>query len=181
MSLPDLELSFAGLTKTPFLSVDGLQPKGPNLSHWPGNRRPVVHKSDLMTGICMRFVQASEEDQASFLGVVQMSDHAAQLATVAGTTPIHRCVANTVAGQYPVLTQITGQDVNLFCYHDRAESWFDVCTITPPPQIDLHRRIRSLNSSGERVERSAPDSQGESSCRAACRSPRFGESSTRLS
>lgn len=59
------------------LSVDGMSPQGPNLSHWPGNRTPPPLKADLSTGICMLFSRASAADQARWLdGADQvLNDH----------------------------------------------------------------------------------------------------------
>lgn len=64
-----LRLGYAGLPDTPahHLSVDGMSPSGPNLSHWPGNRTPKVWKADLSTQICLNFARAPEEEQQGFL------------------------------------------------------------------------------------------------------------------
>ena len=64
-----LSLGFAGLPSTPelHLSVDGMTPSGPNLSHWPGNRTPQAFKADLSTGICMNFARADHDLQREFL------------------------------------------------------------------------------------------------------------------
>ena len=44
-----MEIAFAGPggAPEPHLSVDGMTPRGPNLSHWPGNRTPPHWKADL--------------------------------------------------------------------------------------------------------------------------------------
>ena len=76
-----LPLGFAGdvggSSNRPHLSVDGMTPAGPNLSHWPGNRTPHQWKADLSTGICMRFMRATPADRASFLAdtEVVLNDH----------------------------------------------------------------------------------------------------------
>lgn len=74
-----LHLGFAGVNglTTPHLSVDGMTPTGPNLSHWPGNRTPSVWKADLSTGIALRFARANAAEQASFLGDAELvvNDH----------------------------------------------------------------------------------------------------------
>ena len=59
------------------LSVDGMSPQGPNLSHWPGNRTPRKWKRDLSTGICLAFARAPEEERTRFLdGAEQvLNDH----------------------------------------------------------------------------------------------------------
>lgn len=59
------------------LSVDGMSPEGPNLSHWPGNRTPPELKADLSTGICLRFARAPEAARAAWLaGATQvLNDH----------------------------------------------------------------------------------------------------------
>lgn len=59
------------------LSVDGMSPQGPNLSHWPGNRTPPELKADLSTGICLRFSRAAAADRARWLeGADQvLNDH----------------------------------------------------------------------------------------------------------
>lgn len=59
------------------LSVDGMSPAGPNLSHWPGNRTPAEFKADLSTGISLRFARASAAAQERFLaGASQvLNDH----------------------------------------------------------------------------------------------------------
>lgn len=59
------------------LSVDGMSPQGPNLSHWPGNRTPPELKADLSTGICLQFARATAADQARWLdGADQvLNDH----------------------------------------------------------------------------------------------------------
>jgi hypothetical protein len=81
MTLPHLELGFAGdsagSAERPHLSVDGMTPRGPNLSHWPGNRTPARWKSDLSTGICFEFAAAPPSDQQAFLGdaSVVLNDH----------------------------------------------------------------------------------------------------------
>jgi hypothetical protein len=74
-----LRLSFAGLpdaTDAP-LSVDGMTERGPNLSHWPGNRTPTRFKADLSTGICLRFARAPTADRERFLGETEvvLNDH----------------------------------------------------------------------------------------------------------
>lgn len=74
-----LRLGFAGPkgSSEPHLSVDGMTPTGPNLSHWPGNRTPAQWKADLSTGIALRFARASADEQAAFLGDVEiaLNDH----------------------------------------------------------------------------------------------------------
>lgn len=62
---------------TPHLSVDGMTPHGPNLSHWPGNRTPSQWKADLSTAIGFRFARAAPDEQAAFLGDAQVvvNDH----------------------------------------------------------------------------------------------------------
>ncbi|MCY2957599.1 MAG: DUF6687 family protein [Planctomycetota bacterium] len=59
------------------LSVDGMTPSGPNLSHWPGNRTPAAWKADLSTGICLNFSRADAAEQKNFLGdaSVVLNDH----------------------------------------------------------------------------------------------------------
>lgn len=65
-----LQLGFAGQSgpDVPHLSVDGMTPVGPNLSHWPGNRTPRAWRSDLSTGIALRFARADRFEQEAFLG-----------------------------------------------------------------------------------------------------------------
>ncbi|MFN3242611.1 MAG: DUF6687 family protein [Planctomycetota bacterium] len=65
-----LELGYAGGAGVPdpHLSVDGMTPAGPNLSHWPGNRTPPQWKADLSTGIALRFARAPAAEQQAFLG-----------------------------------------------------------------------------------------------------------------
>lgn len=59
------------------LSVDGMSPEGPNLSHWPGNRTPREWKADLSTGICLRFSRAPAAAREGWLaGATQvLNDH----------------------------------------------------------------------------------------------------------
>ncbi|MCA8976153.1 MAG: hypothetical protein KDC98_15640 [Planctomycetes bacterium] len=77
--LARLRLGFAGPggCDEPHLSVDGMTPIGPNLSHWPGNRTPPQWKADLSTGIAFRFMRAAADEQAAFLGDVELvvNDH----------------------------------------------------------------------------------------------------------
>jgi len=79
MTAPRLQLGFAGVDGTPdwHLSVDGMTPRGPNLSHWPGNRTPAKWKADLSTGICMQFARADAAEQDEFLAgaTVVLNDH----------------------------------------------------------------------------------------------------------
>ena len=74
-----LRLSHAGLPSAPelHLSVDGVRPHGPNLSHWPGNRTPPRWKADLSTGICLAFARAPASEQTAFLAgaEVVLNDH----------------------------------------------------------------------------------------------------------
>lgn len=74
-----LQLGFAGASgcARPHLSVDGMTPVGPNLSHWPGNRTPGKWKADLSTGIALRFARAATAEQEEFLGDVDLvlNDH----------------------------------------------------------------------------------------------------------
>ena len=74
-----LRLGFAGQAgcDEPHVSVDGMTPVGPNLSHWPGNRTPRGWKADLSTGIALRFARASAAEQQSFLGdaTLVVNDH----------------------------------------------------------------------------------------------------------
>lgn len=77
--LANLRLGFAGAAgcSTPHLSVDGMTPRGPNLSHWPGNRTPGKWKADLSTGIALRFARSHEREQAEFLAdaALVVNDH----------------------------------------------------------------------------------------------------------
>lgn len=79
MTAPRLQLGFAGVDGTPdwHLSVDGMTPRGPNLSHWPGNRTPAKWKADLSTGICLQFARAGTAEQDAFLqgATVVLNDH----------------------------------------------------------------------------------------------------------
>ncbi|MBK8978982.1 MAG: hypothetical protein IPM29_24060 [Planctomycetes bacterium] len=74
-----LDIGFAGTAGAdrPHLSVDGMTPAGPNLSHWPGNRTPAVYKRDLSTGICLAFAADDAGRRAAFLGDAELvlNDH----------------------------------------------------------------------------------------------------------
>lgn len=74
-----LRLGYAGAhgVSEPHLSVDGLTPEGPNLSHWPGNRTPGPWRADLSTGIALRFARADVAEQNDFLGEAEtvVNDH----------------------------------------------------------------------------------------------------------
>ncbi len=74
-----LQLGFAGASglSVPHLSVDGMTPVGPNLSHWPGNRTPPRWRADLSVGIALRFARAPAAEQAAFLGDAEqvVNDH----------------------------------------------------------------------------------------------------------
>lgn len=61
----------------PHLSVDGMTPVGPNLSHWPGNRTPAQWRADLSTAIAWRCRCGDPAEQAAFLGGVELvvNDH----------------------------------------------------------------------------------------------------------
>lgn len=76
---PRLQLGFAGANGCPIphLSVDGMTPVGPNLSHWPGNRTPGKWKADLSTGIALQFARASAAEREEFLGASELvlNDH----------------------------------------------------------------------------------------------------------
>ncbi|MFT7537521.1 MAG: hypothetical protein ACI85K_003480 [Hyphomicrobiaceae bacterium] len=77
--MPRLELAYAGQQPAPqpHLSVDGMTPAGPNLSHWPGNRTPPQWRADLSTGIALRFARAPADERDAFLGDVRyvVNDH----------------------------------------------------------------------------------------------------------
>jgi hypothetical protein len=77
--LSRLQLGFAGADglSVPHLSVDGMTPLGPNLSHWPGNRTPPQWRADLSTGIALRFARAPAHEQERFLGDAELvvNDH----------------------------------------------------------------------------------------------------------
>ena len=60
------------MASTPVLSVDGICPTGPNLSHWPGNRTPAAWKHDLSTGICLRFAALPKREREEFLEGVEV-------------------------------------------------------------------------------------------------------------
>lgn len=60
------------LANTPVLSVDGISPKGPNLSHWPGNRTPAILRHDLSTGIVLRFAALPKKEREEFLQGVEI-------------------------------------------------------------------------------------------------------------
>ncbi|MBK8095620.1 MAG: hypothetical protein IPK26_00825 [Planctomycetes bacterium] len=74
-----LQLGFAAASSTPSppLSVDGMLPLGPNLSHWPGNRTPAIWRQDLSTGIALAFSRADAAAQTAFLAgaTVVLNDH----------------------------------------------------------------------------------------------------------
>lgn len=78
-SSPRLTLGFAGRNgeSRPHLSVDGMTPVGPNLSHWPGNRTPLPWKADLSTGIALRCARAPVAEREAFLAGVDLvvNDH----------------------------------------------------------------------------------------------------------
>jgi len=276
---PDLRLVPAeGPEAPPHLSVDGMSPAGPNLSHWPGNRTPRKWKADLSTGICLNFSRAAATEQAEFLGgvtavlndhydtdgflsllavlqpdvatkheetcllaaatgdfqawqtwrgfaidriVLNLADpersphapafadltgaakdfhryrwllehagsvlaeteryqplfadelahvqeqlHAARsgavdrqlwpehhLAVVRSTEDLHRLVLNTVAGAYRVLHVRQTGDGPIYRYHDRTETWFEVCTFSPP-------RRRGLAALRERLQHLEDDQGG---------------------
>lgn len=67
--MPDLRLTATDdpALRAWHLSVDGMSPEGPNLSHWPGNRTPRRFKADLSTGICLRFARAERAEREAFL------------------------------------------------------------------------------------------------------------------
>lgn len=77
--MPRLQLGFAGAggVSVPHVSVDGMTPRGPNLSHWPGNRTPTRWRADLSTGIALRFARAPADEQLRFLGDAELvvNDH----------------------------------------------------------------------------------------------------------
>lgn len=60
------------LAQVPVLSVDGICPLGPNLSHWPGNRTPAHLKHDLSTGIVLKFAALSKKERDSFLQGIEV-------------------------------------------------------------------------------------------------------------
>ncbi|MFN7131732.1 MAG: DUF6687 family protein, partial [Myxococcales bacterium] len=45
-----------GMARDDVLSVDGIAPTGPNLSHWPGNRTPVALRADTSTEILLKAI-----------------------------------------------------------------------------------------------------------------------------
>lgn len=67
----------ASAALAPPLSVDGMLPIGPNLSHWPGNRTPAIWKADLSTAIALAFSRANAAAQSDFLAgaTVVLNDH----------------------------------------------------------------------------------------------------------
>jgi len=77
--LTRLRLGHAGIAGTPphHLSVDGMTPAGPNLSHWPGNRTPKQWRADLSTGIALQCARAADAEQSQFLAgaEVVLNDH----------------------------------------------------------------------------------------------------------
>jgi len=96
------------------LSVDGLLARGPNLSHWPGNRTPAAWKADLSTGICLEFARAPRREREEFLNGVSVvaNDHydtdgmLSLLAVLAPETALAHaelCLAAAATGDYQVL------------------------------------------------------------------------------
>ncbi|GAB4136279.1 MAG: hypothetical protein Fur0037_00660 [Planctomycetota bacterium] len=77
--MPLLRLGFASLEPKgmSLLSVDGMTERGPNLSHWPGNRTPARWKADLSTEIALQFARAPSAEREDFLGPVEVvaNDH----------------------------------------------------------------------------------------------------------
>ena len=51
----------------PMISVDGITPTGPNLSHWPGNRTPPALRHDLSTGIVFRLLDLPATERGELL------------------------------------------------------------------------------------------------------------------
>ncbi len=51
------------LANVDVLSVDGLAPKGLNLSHWPGNRTPDQFKADTSTEMALKFMKSPDKDK----------------------------------------------------------------------------------------------------------------------
>ena len=278
-----LRLTFPGLPDCPalHLSVDGMTERGPNLSHWPGNRTPSAWKADLSTGICLRYARASAADQARFLAGAEavLNDHydtdgfgsllavlhpqiafaheetllmaaatgdfgtlssprafaidrivaglAGERSPYAGefrglepgprslaryrfllehaeailtgrlalealwreehariesevaaarsgalTRTVHhehgfsvltmasafsRMTLNTLAAAFRVLQVVTQAKGNLYRYHDRTESWFELVTIAPPPRRDMRKLAGRLSE----LETRAGASSGE--------------------
>ncbi len=51
------------LANVDVLSVDGMAPKGLNLSHWPGNRTPDQFKADTSTEMAIKFMKSPDKDK----------------------------------------------------------------------------------------------------------------------
>ncbi len=60
------------LANTSLLSVDGICPTGPNLSHWPGNRTPPALKHDLSTGILLRYAALPKKERLAYLDGIEL-------------------------------------------------------------------------------------------------------------
>ena len=124
-SKPQLTLGAAGPgpLPQPHLSVDGMTPAGPNLSHWPGNRTPVRFKADLSTGICLAFARADAADQLSFLdgATVTLNDHfdtdgfLSLLAVLRPEVALAReevCLAAAATGDFQAFVTTRGYAIN---------------------------------------------------------------------
>ncbi len=82
--------------------------------------------------------QVQEQLRAARSGAVDRQlwpEH--HLAVVTNTEDLHRLVLNTIAGAYRVLHVRQTGDGPLYRYHDRTETWFEVCTFSPPRRRDL--------------------------------------------
>ena len=55
------------LPSADLVSVDGVAPVGPNLSHWPGNRTPADLKHEVSTGIVLNLLRRGADSTAEFL------------------------------------------------------------------------------------------------------------------
>lgn len=121
MSRRSWTVSFQGLADVPErpLSVDGMAPAGPNLSHWPGNRTPPAWKRDLSTGICLAFARATAAEQDAFVGGtdVVLNDHydtdgfLSLLAVVRPEVALAReecCLAAAATGDYQAFHTLAG-------------------------------------------------------------------------
>ncbi|MEM7199753.1 MAG: DUF6687 family protein [Planctomycetota bacterium] len=116
-----LPVAHLGLPDAPehCLSVDGMGPRGPNLSHWPGNRTPRAWKADLTTGICLAFARAPAAARQAFLSGAQAvaNDHydtdgfLSMLAVLRPDVALAReaqCLAAAATGDYRVVTTEQG-------------------------------------------------------------------------
>lgn len=130
------------------LSVDGICPKGLNLSHWPGNRTPQAFKADTSTEICLNFIESPDYLKANEEYFVISNNHydTDGFLSVAAILYPELSLDNK---EHLIQTAVTG-DFRRYTTDSALKLDLTVSNLSSNPNSALFEKVKSLSDKDKR-------------------------------